>query len=115
MDQPEFELSAKVSEWLFASHFWQDFNANNGTIFDQFEDDEASVAVIHRVVEMLDAKRQKLIAGGVDIIEFTYRWSEDGSPTKTTFELDQLLEEPSMFRNFLADTAQLKLSLMFSL
>lgn len=52
----QLRLSGLLSEWLFSSRFWSNFNARHGTMFDQYEEDDADVSTVAAVVEALDER-----------------------------------------------------------
>ena len=111
----ELRLSGPLSEWLFSLRFWSDFNAKHGTMFDQFEEDEASVVVVKAVIESLDVKMSALQSLGADNVEFVYRWTSENEPIKTILSRHALLSELTKFREFLVDAVAKNRDVTFSL
>ena len=111
----QLRLSGPLSEWLFSSKFWSDFNAKHGTIFDQFEEDEADVTVVNAVVETLDDRMSALRDLDTNNVEFVYRWTSEHMPLKASVSRELLLSELARFRDFLVDTVAKNRSVTFSL
>ncbi|MBB6183952.1 hypothetical protein [Oleiagrimonas soli] len=101
----KIHLSGPLSEWLFSSKFWFDFNARHGTMFDQFEEDDADVPIVNAIVEALDVKVSFLQNLGVSDIEFVYRWTPEQGFLKISVPRESLLSELVRFRDFLVDAA----------
>ncbi|WP_321867849.1 hypothetical protein [Paraburkholderia tropica] len=76
---PEFEMSGVLSEWLFAVGFWRNFNAAHGTMFDQFEEDEADETVVRAITFALADQMQLLEGRPEEVLDFAYRRNVDGS------------------------------------
>jgi hypothetical protein len=110
-----FRLSGQLSEWLFSSKFWADFNARHGTMFDQYEEDEATVPVVNAVAEALDERIRALQSYGEPDVEFVYHWTSEHTPTTTSIPRELLLSELVRFRDFLIDAVVKNLCLSFSL
>ncbi|SDG97891.1 hypothetical protein SAMN04487926_101493 [Paraburkholderia steynii] len=108
-------LSGPLSEWLFSSKFWSDFNAKHGTMFDQFEEDEADVTVVKAVVEALDERACALRELSERNVEFVYRWTPDHKPVTTSMPRDSLLSELVAFRDFLVGAVVENRCVTFSL
>lgn len=111
----QLRLSGPLSEWLFSSKFWSDFNAKHGTMFDQFEEDEADVAVVKAVVEALDERECALQELSERNVEFVYRWTPDHEPVTTSVSRELLLSELVTFRDFLVGAVAKNRSVTFSL
>ncbi|MGS0895296.1 hypothetical protein ACVBGC_22600 [Burkholderia stagnalis] len=111
----QLRLSGPLSEWLFSSKFWSDFNAKHGTVFDQFEEDEADVTVINAVIENLDDGMSALRDLDTDNVEFVYRWTSEREPLKASVSRELLLSELAGFRDFLVDAAAKNRGVTFSL
>lgn len=115
-DSPSvFRLSGALSEWLFSSKFWANFNAKYGTMFDQYEEDEAPVPIINAIVEALDERIRVLQGQDEPSIEFVYRWTPEKTPITISVPRDLLISELIGFRNFLIRAAANSLCLCFSL
>lgn len=97
----QLRLSGPLSEWLFSSKFWSDFNTKHGTMFDQFEEDEADVVIVKAVVEALDAKMCALEELDERNVEFVYRWTHEHEPLTISVPSESLLSELVTFRDFL--------------
>jgi hypothetical protein len=110
-----FEMPGVVSEWLFSTGFWARFNAQNGTIFDQFEEDEADVAVVTQVASALLAEVTSVETCKQQIVEFAFRRLPDGSAVTASITKENLLEELKSLHRFLQAAAEQKLTLLFSL
>ncbi|WP_321818204.1 MULTISPECIES: hypothetical protein [unclassified Paraburkholderia] len=108
-------LSGPLSEWLFSLRFWSDFNAKHGTMFDQFEEDEADVTVVNAVIEALDVRMSALQNLVTDNIEFVYLWTSEHEPLKASVSRELLLSELTRFRDFLVDAVAKSRGVTFSL
>jgi hypothetical protein len=108
-------LSGLLSEWLFSSKFWSNFNAEHGTMFDQFEEDVADTSVIKAVIDTLE-KRMRILQemDGCDI-EFTYRWTSEKTPIRKSVSRESLLSELVIFRDFLSSAITKNQGVVFSL
>lgn len=111
----QLRLSGPLSEWLFASKFWSDVNAKQGTMFDQFEEDEAEVLVVRAVVEELERRARTLRELDVYDVEFVYRWTSEHMPLTTSVPRELLLSEVVTFRDFLADAVAKNCPVTFAL
>jgi hypothetical protein len=49
LSEPVFILDGIASEWLFATGFWARINRSMGTMYDQYEEDEAAPAHIDQI------------------------------------------------------------------
>jgi filamentous hemagglutinin len=105
----------RVSEWLFSLRFWSDFNAKHGTMFDQFEEDEADLVIVKAVIESLDEKARALQSLDIDNVEFIYRWTSEYEPIKARVSRDLLLSEITKFREFLLVAVSENRDVIFSL
>jgi hypothetical protein len=110
-----FRLSGPLSEWLFSSKFWAHFNARHGTMFDQYEEDEATVPVVKAIAGALDERIRALQGYDESDVEFVYRWTSEHAPLTTGIPRELLLSELVRFRDFLIDAAVKDLCLSFSL
>ncbi len=111
----QFEMSGTLSEWLFSTGFWRKFNEENGTMFDQFEEDEADATVVLKVVFALSGAITSVESYERDVFEFIFRRLSDGSALTASVTKENLLEELKSLRKFLGESAERKLTLMFSL
>jgi len=111
----QLRLSGALSEWLFASKFWSDFNASHGTMFDQFEEDEAEVLVVRSVVEELERRVRALRELDEYDVEFVYRWTSEHKPLTTSVPRELLLSELATFRDFLAGAVANDCAVTFAL
>lgn len=111
----QLRLTGPLSEWLFASKFWSDFNANHGTMFDQFEEDEADVLVVGAIVDALDEKMRALRKQEGHDVEFAYRWTSEHKPLTTSVPKELLLSELMTFRDFLAGAVAKNCAVTFAL
>jgi hypothetical protein len=112
---PVFRLSGELSEWLFSSRFWSDFNTKHGTMFDQYEEDDVSTSEINALVEALNEKVCALQESNVREIEFVYRWTSDQLPLIARVPKENLISELVAFRNFLVTFPVTNVRLSFSL
>lgn len=108
-------LSGPFSEWLFSLRFWSDFNAKHGTMFDQFEEDEADIGIVNAVIESLDEKARALQSLDIDNVEFIYRWTSEREPIKAIVSRELLLSELMKFRDFLVVAVAENREVTFSL
>jgi len=99
----QLRLSGGLSEWLFSSKFWSNFNAQHGTMFDQFEEDEVNASTAKAIIEALNKGVRSLEEQDKNNIEFVYRWTPDHKPLTTSIPKKLLLSELIAFREFLAD------------
>lgn len=114
-NEQQLRLSGLLSEWLFSSKFWSDINAKHGTMFDQFEEDSADVAIVNAIVDALEERIRAL--GKLDKcdVEFTYRWTAERKPLKASISRELLLSELTTFRDFLHEAAAKSCCVTFSL
>lgn len=111
----QFEMSGVLSEWLFSTGFWRKFNAENGTMFDQFEEDEADATVVLKVATALSAVVTSVESCEQHVLEFVFRRLPDGSAITASVTKENLLEELKSLRKFLEASADRKFTLLFSL
>jgi hypothetical protein len=110
-----FALSGVVSEWLFASMFWSEFNEKNGTIFDIYEEDDASPMVCIKLSLALGKRIATLLNSTENDISFVFRWCENGEPIWCNVQKDVLVKELSAFRDCLLTYGESGQPLWFSL
>ncbi|WP_321853519.1 hypothetical protein [Burkholderia cenocepacia] len=111
----QLRLSGPLSEWLFSSKFWSNINAKHGTMFDQYEEDEADVSVVSEVVEALDERIRALQEQDVRYIEFVYRWTAEHKPLSVSVPRDLLMSELEALRDFLGTAVVQNRCVTFSL
>ena len=99
----QLHLSGLLSEWLFSSGFWSDFNVKHGTMFDQFEEDEANVPIVEAIIEALSKRVCDLEKEDKSNVEFVYRWTFEQKPVTTNVPRVLLLSELSTLRDFLVN------------
>jgi hypothetical protein len=112
---PEFEMSGVLSEWLFAVGFWRNFNATHGTMFDQFEEDDADETVVRSITFALADQMQLLEGRPEEVLEFAYRRNFDGSSIMASIARVDLIAELEALRHFLLQSAERHSALTFSL
>ena len=111
----EFEMSGVLSEWLFAIGFWRKFNAAHGTMFDQFEEDDADETIVRAVGRALSDLISFLDASSDEVIEFAYRKLADGSSVTASVTRTNLTVELERLSHFLLQSAERHSTLTFSL
>lgn len=111
----QLQLSGQLSEWLFSSKFWSDFNKKYDTMFDQFEEEEAEVLIVKAIVEELDVAVCALQELDKCDVEFVYRWTSEHKPLTTKMSRTLLLSELMQFRAFLVEAVVKNRSVTFSL
>lgn len=84
-------------------------------MFDQFEEDEADATVVLKVVFALSGAITSVESYERDVFEFIFRRLSDGSALTASVTKENLLEELKSLRKFLGESAERKLTLMFSL
>lgn len=99
-------LSGLLSEWLFSSGFWSDFNARNGTIFDQYEEDDVDGSTAGAVVDAIEKRILLLEMLKDDEIEFIYRWTAEKIPITAHAKRELLISELTGLRDFLAHAVE---------
>lgn len=114
-NSPEFEMSGVLSEWLFSIGFWRKFNSENGTMFDQFEEDEADASVVRDLASALTKLIASVEASERDVLEFAFRRLQDGTAITANVTKESLLKELKSLTQFLDASTELKTTLLFSL
>jgi hypothetical protein len=114
-NSPEFEMSGVLSEWLFSIDFWRKFNSENGTMFDQFEEDEADSSVVRGLASALTKLMASVEASERDVLEFAFRRLPDGTAITANATKESLLGELKSLTKFLDASAELRTTLLFSL
>ena len=108
-------LSGPLSVWLHTSCFWLDFNARHGTIFDQFEEDEADMSMVKAIIEALDDRICVLHKLSEDYVEFVFSWDAEYKSMSMRLPKNFLLSELVVFRDFLNDVVAKNCCVLFSL
>jgi hypothetical protein len=105
-DVPQIYLTGELSEWLFVSRFWGEFNVANGTMFDQFEEDEVSADIAKNVALSLKHRigELKLIDG--QSIHFVYRRLQGGGALTCDVTTSALTEELTRVVEFLYSVSE---------
>ncbi|MHA6833640.1 hypothetical protein [Ralstonia pseudosolanacearum] len=114
-DAPIFTLAGTASEWLFASGFWRQTNALLGTMFDQFEEDEAVPAQLRQIAYELEQRICMLEAQSDEVVHFVYRWTPSGEACALEAKRADLVSQLTAMRNILASAAANGDTLMLSL
>jgi hypothetical protein len=115
LNSPAFEMSGVLSEWLFSIGFWREFNSEHGTMFDQFEEDEASTIVVRDIVSALAGLIASIERGERHVTGFTYRRLPDGTAITANATKESLLEELKSLCQFLEESVGRQSTLLFSL
>lgn len=102
----ELQLTGALSEWLFATHFWQEFNAAHGTMFDQFEEDEVSRAMASEVASSINERICLVQASADQHVEFVCRRSPDGTFESAKIAKQDLVDELIRLRDFLTSVVE---------
>jgi hypothetical protein len=110
-----FRLSGLLSEWLFATRFWVEINEKCGTMFDQYEDDEAATSIVEVIAEKLKEKALSLQLSDASVIVFTYGWKSSREPLLASVKRSQLLSELTLLHDFLSNAVTENRCLLFSL
>ncbi|WP_159463106.1 hypothetical protein [Caballeronia ptereochthonis] len=114
-DSSVFELSGNLSEWLFSVGFWRSFNLRHGTMFDQFEEDEADTKTVSAVATAFANLIRSIEAKQPETIQFVYRHLSDGTTISATVEKAELLTEIRSMHDFLVHAVEMKSTLTFAL
>ena len=108
-------LSGLVSEWLFSSGFWKNINSIQGTIFDQYEEDEVDVSTLEVVICALEKHMSSLRALPAKNVEFVSGWTEGRVAIQSCVSKDVALSELIDLRAFLMKAVANKSKIIFSL
>lgn len=112
---PVFVLDGIASEWLFAVGFWNRINRSIGTIFDQYEEDEAAPAALYRIAEQLLCAIRELEACDEETIQFRCGWLGTGEPHILETPRTDLISQLVSLQSFLALAAASGITLELSL
>lgn len=113
--EPIFILDGAVSERLFASGFWKRINSSWGTMFDQFEDDEAAPTILLQIASELESCVRSLHSQSGDTVCFVCGWSPRGDADTIEVQRKDLVSQRVMLRSLLASAAASREALEFSL
>jgi hypothetical protein len=103
--EPVLVLEGVTSEWLFASGFWKRINHLMGTMFDQFEGDEAEPATLNQIACEMDCHIRELEARSDETIRFVCGWSGTGEPHTIETPRANLISQLAVLRTFLASSS----------
>lgn len=106
IEEPVFVLDGVASEWLFVSKFWKKTNALLGTMFGQFEEDEAEPATLGRIARELDDEICELEGREDETISFVYRWTPHGEVDVLETPRATLISQLAAARDFLFSAAE---------
>jgi len=113
--EPVFILDGAVSEWLFASGFWNRINNSLGTMFGQFEENEAESTVLLQIASELESCVRALQSQCEDTVCFVCGWSPAGDAHTVKVQRTDLVSQLVMLRSLLASAAANRDVLEFSL
>ena len=111
----QLSLSGSLSEWLFASKFWSDFDVKYSTMFDQYEEDEVDVPIVKAIIDALGERVEAFRELDASDVEFVYRWTAERKPLRTNVSRIALESELAALRDFLGEAVAKNRSLVFSL
>lgn len=104
--EPVFILDRIASEWLFVSGFWKKTNALLGTMFDQFEEDEAGPATLSQIARVLECEIFELQGLEDESMRFAYRWTPCGEAYILEMRRVTLIAHLAAARDFLFSAAE---------
>ena len=110
-----FALSPETSEWLFASSFWQRANAELGTVFDQYEEEEACPTVLCSFLPLLEKVVAEVRSLDRSRIEFVRGWDAKGAALKAHVARSALLAELMRLQEFVSTACAQGKTLVFEL
>ncbi|WP_192387873.1 hypothetical protein [Burkholderia cepacia] len=105
IEEPVFVLDGIASEWLFVSGFWYRVNASLGTIYDQFEEDEAEPAALSQIACELAHQICELEGREEEMIRFIYRWTPQGETYTLEMQRADLISKLVEMRDFFNSAA----------
>lgn len=114
VDVRTIRLSGSISEWLFASKFWSEINRRCGTIFDQYEEDDASANVVEVICDSLSGIIEDHRCDPREI-EFVHGWDAQRNPLKAKINSRDLVRELTDLRNFLREGLKFNVGAYLSL
>ncbi|MBB3262198.1 hypothetical protein F4827_007053 [Paraburkholderia bannensis] len=113
--EPVFVLDGIASEWLFASGFWTRINRLMGTMYDQYEEDEAAPANLDQIAAQMCCEIRELEAREEEMIRFRCGWFSTGEAhtleTPRATLVAQLVSLQSFLERMAASGTTLELSL----
>jgi hypothetical protein len=86
-------LLPEISEWLFASGFWKKVKSELGTIFDQYEEDEAPPAILRSFLPFLQEEIERVRELDECLIESDRGWDAESGSLKAQVGRAELLAE----------------------
>lgn len=105
IEEPVFVLDGIASEWLFVSGFWYRVNSSLGTIYDQFEEDEAEPAALSQIACELAHQICELEGREEEMISFIYRWTPQGETYTLEMQRADLISKLVEMRDFFNSAA----------
>lgn len=105
ISEPIFILDGAASEWLFASGFWKRINSSLGTMFDQFEEDEAEPPILLQIASELECCLRSLHSRSEDTVCFVCGCSTNGDAHTVEVQRKDLVSQLAMLRSLLASAA----------
>jgi hypothetical protein len=103
--EPILILDGAVSEWLFASGFWKRINSSLGTMFDQFEEDEAGPTILLQIAHELESCVRSIHSQSGDAVCFVCGWSPSGEAHTVEIQRKDLVSQLVTLRSLLASAA----------
>jgi hypothetical protein len=113
--EPIYILDGVVSEWLFASGIRERIHSLLGTMFDQFEEDEAESTVLLQIASEQESCIRSLHSQGGDTVCFICGWSPSRDAHTVEVQRNGLVSQVVMLRNLPASAAANREVLEFSL
>lgn len=101
--ESRYLASAGLSEWLFAEKFWEKINISCGTLFDQFEDDEASTQTCVEIAKQLSIIISLLNDLDVNKISFSIGQNEKHEDLLVELTKIDLVAELNKFQSIFVD------------
>jgi hypothetical protein len=88
-----FALSGHLSEWLFASDFWQEAGLATGISFDQYEEEEVSIESVEIIIGILGRRIVDLRAAVQTGMDFRYAEALNGKVLMARIKGDDAASE----------------------
>ncbi|GLZ16841.1 hypothetical protein Bpla01_03710 [Burkholderia plantarii] len=108
-------MEGAASEWLFASGFWTRVNRLMGTMYDQYEEDEASPATLEQIASRMRCQIRELEMGDEEMIRFTCGWFSTGAACVLETPRAVLVSQLILLQSFLERMAESGTTLELSL
>ena len=108
-------LTGEASEWLFSTGFWNDVNDANGTIFDQYEEDDANVAVLISIVDILSRLIVSVSNSINEEFNFTYGFDKNKKRLYLKVKKSDILVELAKFKYICEEAIRMGKTLIFYL